>query len=575
MSFIKDTEDYLKDILKNCGYELDDVILESSSRRDLGEFQINCSMNLAKKYGKNPREIAQDIVNNLDERFKNVNIAGPGFINVSIQDKYLINKMNESIDNFDNLIDKLDRKKILVDYGGANAAKALHVGHMRSANIGEALKRLSNVLGNETIGDVHLGDLGRQSGMVISEIKKRKPNLCYFDKSYDGEYPKLQITAEELAEYYPAASNDAKENPDRMEEVREITAKVDLGIEPYFTMWKDIVEVSSSDIKKTYDFLNCNFELWEGELSSLKYVDKTLKVLNPYMYESQGAKVIDVALDDDKIEVPPLIVIKNDGATIYATRDLATIYNRMNSDFKPDEIWYVVDARQGLYFELVFRASYKSKLVSNDTKLLHYSFGTMNGKDGKPFKTRDGGVLQLNDLLNMIREELSKKMDKYEDSKEKEKILDILTVAAVKYADLLPFRTTDYIFDIEKFCSFEGKTGPYILYTMVRIKSILEKVSIEEYSINEIYGESERNIYIKLLELSRVLNKAYNEKTLSYICEYLFEICSMFNKFYGECNIINETDNNKKKTYVTLLKLIFNTCSKLLDILAIKIPNKM
>ena len=575
MSFIKETEKYLQDVFKKCGYEIEEVTLESSSRRDLGEFQINSAMSLAKKYGKNPREIAQNIIDNFDDRFTNVNIAGPGFINVSINDEFLLKRMNESINDFDNLIDKYESKNILIDYGGANAAKSLHVGHMRSANIGEALKRLAKVLGNNVIGDVHLGDLGRQSGMVISEIKKRKPDLCYFDSNYKGKYPKLEITPEELAIYYPEASKDAKENPLRMEEVREITAKVDMCEEPYFSMWKDIVEVSSNEIRKTYDYLNCNFELWEGELSSLKYIDKTLKVLEPYMYESEGAKVIDVAKSDDKIEIPPLIVIKNDGASIYATRDLATIYNRMHSDFKPDELWYVVDARQGLYFEQVFRASYKSNLVSEDVKLKHYSFGTMNGKDGKPFKTRDGGVLQLNDLLSMIREELSKKMNKYEDGNEKNNILDKLTVATIKYADLLPYRTTDYVFDIEKFCSFEGKTGPYILYTMVRIKSILDKVNINSEKIISIYSETERNIYLKLLELSRVLNQAYTEKTLSYICEYLFEISSLFNKFYGETNIINESDNEKKDSYVSLLKLIYNTCSKLLNILAIEIPSKM
>ena len=260
-----------------------------------------------------------------------------------------------------------------------------------------------------------------------------------------------------------------------MEEVRKITALVDDGIEPYISMWKDIVEVSSEDIKKTYNFLNCNFELWEGELSSLKYIPDTLKVLEPYMYESEGAKVIDVAKEDDKIEIPPLIVIKNDGSSIYATRDLATIYNRMKS-INPDEIWYVVDARQGLYFEQVFRASYKSGLVKESTGLAHYYFGTMNNKDGKPFKTRDGGVLKLDDLIAMIRDELAKKMAKYNSDSEKNEILDILTVSTIKYADLLPFRTTDYIFDIEKFCSYEGKTGPYFLYTMDRIKSILEKL---------------------------------------------------------------------------------------------------
>ena len=574
MSFIKETEEYLIKLLSSLGYEIDNVVLEPSSRRDLGEFQINCAMNLAKKYGKNPREIAQNIVDNLDNRFVNVNIAGPGFINVSIDSSKLLDKMNKSINNFDELIDKQEKKKIIIDYGGANAAKSLHVGHMRSANIGESLKRLAIVLGNEAIGDVHLGDLGRQSGMVITELKKRKPDLCFFDPNYKGEYPKLDITSEELAIYYPTASADAKNNPERMEEVRRITALVDEGKEPYFSMWKDIVEVSGKDIKSVYDYLNCNFELWEGELSSLEYIEPTLKVLEPYMYESEGAKVIDVAKEEDKVNIPPLIVIKNDGASIYATRDLATIYSRVKK-YDPDEIWYVVDSRQSLYFEQVFRASYKSGLVKKDCKLNHYGFGTMNGKDGKPFKTRDGGVLELNALLTQIKDELTKKLNKYDSEEEKNEILDKLTVATVKYADLSPTRITDYIFDLEKFCSFEGKTGPYVLYTMVRIKSILNKININEYRINDIYSDTEKDIYIKLLEISRVLNKSYSEKTLSYVCEYLFDLCSLFNKFYSECNIINEEDNKKKESYIALLNLLYNTCEKLLDILAIKIPNKM
>lgn len=573
MSFIKETENYITDVIKKCGYEVDNVILESSSRRDLGEFQINVCMGLAKKYGKNPREIAESIISEFDDRFYNVNIAGPGFINVSISDKYLLNYINGNIKDTTGFVDKGEEKTIIVDYGGANAAKVLHVGHMRPANIGESLKRLAELLGNKTIGDVHLGDIGRQSGMIISEIKKRKPELCYFDPEYKGEYPKLEITTEELGEYYPAASIDAKENPDRMEEVRKITALVDEGKEPYFGMWKDIVEVSKESIKKSYDYLNCKFDLWEGELSSLEYVPDTLKVLEPYMYISEGAKVIDVKKDDDKIDIPPLIVIKNDGATIYATRDLATIYSRVKK-YNPDEIWYIVDARQSMYFEQVFRASYKSHLVRDDVKLAHYWFGTMNGSDGKPFKTRDGGVMSLDMLVSQVKEKLLAKLDKYTEE-EKKNIADMLTVATIKYADLLPYRTTDFIFDIDKITSFEGKTGPYVLYTMVRIKSILDKVNIDNASIKSIYSDTERNIYIKLLELAKTLTKAYNEKTLSYICEYLFDLCSLFNKFYGECNIVNEQDMDKKESYVALLNLLYNTGTMLLNILAIEVPDKM
>ncbi len=573
MSFIKETENYITDVIKKCGYEVDNVILESSSRRDLGEFQINVCMGLAKKYGKNPREIAESIISEFDDRFYNVNIAGPGFINVSISDKYLLDYINDNIKDTTGFVDKCEEKTIIVDYGGANAAKVLHVGHMRPANIGESLKRLAELLGNKTIGDVHLGDIGRQSGMIISEIKKRKPELCYFDPEYKGEYPKLEITTEELGEYYPAASIDAKENQERMEEVRKITALVDEGKEPYFGMWKDIVEVSKKSIKKSYDYLNCKFDLWEGELSSLEYVPDTLKVLEPYMYISEGAKVIDVKKDDDKIDIPPLIVIKNDGATIYATRDLATIYSRVKK-YNPDEIWYIVDARQSMYFEQVFRASYKSHLVRDDVKLAHYWFGTMNGSDGKPFKTRDGGVMSLDMLVSQVKEKLLDKLDKYTEE-EKKSIADVLTVATIKYADLLPYRTTDFIFDIDKITSFEGKTGPYVLYTMVRIKSILDKVNIENASIKLIYSDTERNIYIKLLELAKTLTKAYNEKTLSYICEYLFDLCSLFNKFYGECNIVNEQNMDKKESYVALLNLLYNTGKMLLDILAIEVPEKM
>lgn len=573
MSFIKETENYITNVIKKCGYEVDNVILESSSRRDLGEFQINVCMGLAKKYGKNPREIAESIISEFDDRFYSVNIAGPGFINVSISDKYLLEYINSNIKDTTGFVDKGDEKTIIVDYGGANAAKVLHVGHMRPANIGESLKRLAELLGNKTIGDVHLGDIGRQSGMIISEIKKRKPDLCYFDSEYKGEYPKLEISTEELGEYYPAASVDAKENPERMEEVRKITALVDEGKEPYFSMWKDIVEVSKESIKKSYDYLNCNFDLWEGELSSLEYVPNTLKVLEPYMYISDGAKVIDVKKDDDKIDIPPLIVIKNDGATIYATRDLATIYSRVKK-YNPDEIWYIVDARQAMYFEQVFRASYKSHLVRDDVKLAHYWFGTMNGSDGKPFKTRDGGVMSLDMLVDQVKEKLLAKLDKYTEE-EKKNIADVLTVATIKYADLLPYRTTDFIFDIDKITSFEGKTGPYVLYTMVRIKSILDKVNIDNASIKSIYSETERNIYIKLLELAKTLTKSYNEKTLSYICEYLFDLCSLFNKFYGECNIINEKDMSKKESYVALLNLLYNTSNMLLNILAIEVPDKM
>ena len=568
-------ESKIKDALVKNGYD-DLVVVNFSNRVDLGEFQYNGIMKLAKVYGKNPREIAEEVVNTLkeDSFFKDINVAGPGFINITINDFELLEFINKLFGNFNILIPNVDKKKIIIDYGGANAAKALHVGHMRSANIGESIKRLAKIFENEVIGDVHLGDLGRQSGMLISEIKKRNPDLCFFDKEYNGEYPKLNITNEMLSIYYPEASKDAKENEERMNEVREITSLVEAGYAPYLNLWKQIVDVSSEEIKKIYGRLNCYFDLWEGELDSIKYTDKVLDYVKDYMYLDDGAQIVDVKEEDDKLEIPPMIVINRNGATNYETRELGTLYSRIER-FDPDEIWYVVDNRQSLHFVQTFRVAYKTKMVRNDVKLLHFGFGTINGKDGKPFKTRDGGVMQLNNLIEMIKEEITKKVSDRVEESLKEDTIEKLTIATLKFADLASFRSTDYIFDVEKFSSFEGKTGPYILYTCVRIKSLFEKNKFDSFKINKINNTSDLNIYLKLLEVSNVLKKSYDEKSLNYVCDYLYELCSLYNKFYGECNITNCEDIELKNSWLGLSKLVYDVCEKLLDILAIDIPEKM
>ena len=488
MSLIKENEKYLKELINNLGYEIDNVSLEPSSRKEFGQYQINSSMLLASKYHMNPREIASKIVQNLDSRFTNVNIQGPGFINLSLTDEYLMNYFNNK--SFNDMVDKENPKTIVIDFGGANAAKSLHVGHMRSANIGEALRRLLLLFGNNVISDVHLGDLGRQAGMLISQLELEQPNLPYFDKNYKGEYPKLEITAKDLGRMYPLASKLAKEDPVRMEEVRRITAEIDKGNKVYTDLWKQMVEVSKVEIKKVYNELNCHFDLFEGELDSFKDIPATTEIMKPYLYESEGALVIDVAKEDDKKEMPPLLYIKTDGATIYATRDLATIYSRVKR-FDPNEIIYVVDDRQGLYFEQVFRAAYKTGLVKN-AKLEHVGFGTINGIDGKPYKTRDGGVMELSTLISLVKDEISKKIKDEIKDEEKEEIINKLTIATIKYTDLLPYRKTDYIFDPVKFSSIDGKTGPYILYTIVRIKSILNKVDIDSKMTNICNNEKNR-----------------------------------------------------------------------------------
>jgi len=568
-------ENKIKDALEKNFYE-DNVVVNFSSRVDLGEFQYNGVMRLAKIYNKNPKEIAEQLVNTLkeDNFFKDVNVAGPGFINITIQDSELLKFINQTIDNFEVLIPKTDKKKLFIDYGGANAAKALHVGHMRSANIGEALKRLAKIFKNDVISDVHLGDLGRQSGMIISEIKKRNPDLCFFDKNYKGEYPKLNITPEMLATYYPVASIAAKEDEERMNEVREITTLVEDGYPPYLNLWKQIVEVSSEEIKTIYNKLNCSFDLWEGELDSIKYTDKVLELLKDHMYLDDGAMIVEVKEENDKQEIPPMIIINRNGSTNYETRELGTLYSRMER-YNPEEIWYVVDNRQSLHFVQSFRVAYKSKMVTDKTKLLHLGFGTINGKDGKPFKTRDGGVMQLNDLIDMIKKEITIKVSDRVEESLKEDTINKLTIATLKYADLCSFRSTDYIFDIDKFSSFEGKTGPYILYTCVRIKSLFEKNKLDNPNIEIINNTSDLNIYLKTLEVSKVLKKSYEEKSLNYICDYLYELCSLYNKFYNECNITNEQNIRLKNSWLSLSKLVYNINKNLLDILAIDIPDKM
>ena len=573
MTFLKEKEFVVKEILKELGYDVEVLILPSS-KKELGDFQLNIAMSIAKKYHKNPNLVAEEIVKKLPTEFQKVNVASPGFINFRFDENALINYFNEGLKDFSKLYDTQETKTILLDYGGANAAKALHVGHMRSANIGEALKRLCNLLGFKTISDVHLGDLGRQAGMLISEIHLREPDLVFFDENYQGKYPKVTYNAKDLGEMYVAANIACNEDEERLKEVREITAEIDKGNERYLALWKQLVEISKVEIKRVYDELHCTFDLWEGELDSFKEVKPMLEILKPYLYESHGAMVMDIKEETDTKEMPPLIVIKKDGATIYATRELATIYSRMKR-FNPDEIWYIVDSRQSLYFEQVFRASYKSSLVKEKTKLYHLGFGTINGKDGKPYKTRDGGVMELSTLMNLIGEVIEPNIKEDIVGPEREEVKEKLTLATLKYADLMSNRMTDYIFDEVKFSSFEGKTGPYLLYTDVRIKSILKKVEEKEYTLTIIKNLDMKQILLKLLELPTILNRAYLDRSLNSITDFLYELCSLFNKFYNNYSILKEEDREVKSSYIALLILIQKVLETLLNVLAIDPVERM
>ena len=582
MSLIKNIEKEIKNTIESSGYSLENFVLQPSSRTDLGQYQINDSMVLAKKYGKNPRDIANDIVKELekDKRFTNINIAGPGFINISLTDEYLTELLNMINTDITSVIDKKEPKKIILDYGGANVAKALHVGHLRSANIGEALKRLAILLGYEVLGDAHLGDYGRPLGFVVLEIKKRYPDLPYFDPNYTGDYSEIElpITNEELEKIYPEASRKAKEDENYLEEGRDVTAKIQNHIPGYYDLWKKVVDISKADIKNVYDALNVHFELWQGESDAAEYFNELEEFFEKsgVLIESSGAKIIEVKEETDKAPMPPLLFVKSNGTLSYETTDLATILER-KKNYNPDEIWYLTDARQELHFMQVFRAAKKAKLVNDDIKLVWFGFGTMNGKDGKPFKTRDGGVMSLKGLINLIYDETIKRINpETVSTDEKEKVAKTVAIAALKYADFLPYRGTDYIFEVEKFADLEGKTGPYLLYSTIRMKSLLNKAkNIKQEKATTITTATEREIILNLLGLPRVLDKALEAKSLNDIAEYLYKLTSQYNKFYSENKIITEENEYIRESWLILTTVVYNINMLLLNTLGISVPEKM
>ena len=581
MSILKELNRDLQKIVANAGYDTD-VILLPSNRKDLGDFQLNNAMSLAKTYHKNPLLIAEDIKKELekDKRFININIASPGFINFSLSEDYLIsivNRVNEDV--FSN-IDKRSPKKIIIDYGGANVSKALHVGHLRSANIGEALKRLAKLVGYNVLGDAHLGDYGRPLGLVLLEIKKRYPQLAYFDENYKGDYTEidLPITNADLEEIYPYASAKSKEDESYLEEARQITFKIQNHERGYYDLWQKVVSISKKDIKSVYDELNVSFDLWLGESDAMEYFAELKHIFEAknLLKDSEGAKIVEVINEFDKSPMPPLLFIKSNQSLSYATTDLATILQRQKQ-FKPDEIWYCVDSRQNLHFEQVFRATRLAQLVPDNVKLEFIGFGTMNGKDGKPFKTRDGGIMTLKSLIELINDETLKRLNtNITDINERKEISKTVAIAALKYADFLPFRTTDYIFEEEKFADLEGKTGPYLLYSTIRMKSLLDKAPANlPQKISHLTTKDEQELALNILNLPTIIDKSLETKSLNEICEYLYNITSIYNKFYSENKILTEKDSEIKQSRLLLTKVIYEINLLLLDVLGIKVPKKM
>ena len=575
------------------GYDAKYGKVTLSNRPDLCEYQCNGAMAAAKEYKCAPFMISDKIAQALaeNELFESVESVKPGFINMKVSPAYLakyVSDMKADEGRFG--CDKAAHPKtIIVDYGGANVAKPLHVGHLRSAVIGESIKRIGKFMGHHMIGDVHLGDWGLQMGLIIVELKERKPDLVYYDESYTGEYPKeAPFTISELEDIYPTASKKSKEDEAFREAAMEATSQLQAGRRGYRALLAHILDVSVTDLKKNYDNLNVSFELWKGESDAQPYIPDMVQMMKDkgFAYMSEGALVVDVKEDTDTKEIPPCIILKSDGASLYSTTDLATIVMRMQ-DYNPDAIIYLTDQRQSMHFVQVFRCARKTGLVGPDVELTHIGFGTMNGKDGKPFKTRDGGVMRLEYLLDEINEEMLKKIT--ENQKEKEN-LDIseeeakqtaktVALAAVKYGDLSNQASKDYCFDIERFTSFEGNTGPYILYTIVRIKSILKKYtaknSLPDAPILGAHSASEKNLMLVLSRFNAMMENAYEEKAPHKICAYIYELANAFNGFYHETKILSEEDFKVQASYIGLLVLTKNILETCIDVLGFSAPDRM
>ena len=572
---------------EKAGYDSKYAKVTVSNRPDLCQYQCNGAMPAAKEYHKAPIQIAGDIVEAVGDSstFKEIAAQAPGFINMVVSDEFLadyINKMNES-ETFG--CDKTDEPKtIVIDYGGANVAKPLHVGHLRSAVIGESIKRTARFLGHEVIGDVHLGDWGLQIGLIITELSKRKPELVYFDESYEGEYPEeAPFTMADLEEIYPYATGRSKEDPAYKEEAQQATAELQAGRKGYLALWQHIINVSVADLRKIYTKLNVEFDLWKKESDAQPYIPDMVQYMKDggYAHIDDGALVVDVKEESDTKEIPPCMILKSNGATLYNTTDLATIVERRKL-FDPDKIIYVVDKRQSLYFEQVFRCARKTKIIGDDVDLIFVGFGTMNGKDGKPFKTRDGGVLRLEQLLKDVNDQVLEKMkDRDMDEASMADTAAKISLAAIKYGDLSNQASKDYVFDVDRFTSFEGNTGPYILYTIVRTKSLLAKVADNNITIDDSVkieapdNKSETDVMLALSKWSETVQAAYEEQAPHKICQFVYELSDAFNKFYHENKIVTNEDAAVRESYIKLSRLVGRVLEKAIDLLGLEAPEKM
>ena len=582
---------YVSEAFEMAGYDRELGRVTVSNRPDLCEYQCNGAMAGAKRYHKAPLQIAQEVAEHLEgcDAFDSVEAVKPGFLNLTLSGELLSGFLNEMKDDTRLGVPEAEvRKKIIIDYGGANVAKPLHVGHLRSAVIGESIKRILRYMGHETIGDVHLGDWGLQMGLIIAQLRSQKPDLVYFDESYDGEYPEeAPFTISELEQIYPEASRRSKEDEAFRAEALKATEQLQHGNRGYRAVWQHILDVSVEDLKKNYDSLDVSFELWKKESDAQPYIPGLVEYLKKegYAHLDQGALVVDVAEESDTKKIPPCMILKSDGASLYNTTDLATIVMRMEN-WNPDHIIYVVDKRQDLYFTQVFRCARKTKLVGDSTELTFLGFGTMNGRDGKPFKTRDGGVMRLEMLISDINEEMLRKiLENHEtDQNEARDTAKTVALSAIKYGDLSNQASKDYIFDTDKFTSFEGNTGPYILYTMVRIKSILRRFmeesglgrdELDSLVILPAADECEKSLGITLTAFAPAVLQAAGELAPHKICGYIYELANQFNHFYHETKILTQEKEAQKESYIAQLSLTLRVLECGIDLLGFSAPEKM
>lgn len=577
--------EFVSQAFEIAGYDPSLGVVTASDRLDLCQFQCNGAFSAAKQYHKAPFIVAEQVAEVLksDGIFSKAEVAKPGFLNLTLKDSYLLEHANAIAADPNLGIPMADKPStIVLDYGGPNVAKPLHIGHLRSAIIGESIKRIARAAGHKVIGDIHLGDWGLQIGLVITELQVRYPEWRCFAADFDPAADEIApLNTALLSEVYPFASKKSKTDEEYAKKAHQATYELQNGRPGYIALWKEILRVSIEDMKGNYEKLGVTFDLWYGESTADRYVPRLMNILaeKNLLTESDGALIVEVADPEDKAPMPPVIVRKSDHSSNYATTDLATIIQR-EEDFHPDKIWYVVDNRQELHFTQVFRCAKKAGLVPPRTELEFLGFGTMNGADGKPYKTRDGGIMKLEDMIATVTAGAQEKLEasNFVDKADYQDIARKVGVAAIKFGDLINQRSKDYVFDLSKFFSFEGKTGTYLLYTITRINSILKKAGVpvnQPLPLTGVYTDSERELLLKILMGGDVFQRALAEKAPNYLCENAYQLANSFSKFYHDNHIIDEPDKGKKQSWLALISLVRQVLCKHLDLLGIEAVEHM